>query len=216
MVDAKLAHPGMPVTSATGISCLSRSFCFAVGTGAVLHGRTKLPSSTGLIWRFDGHSWRLAERLPIAESSLAAISCHSRSACWIVGAVGERTRSGSHPVALRLRGGSWQPARISGAGSLDAIDCVSATACFAVGANMSGGSPGHPVPSSSPLVEEWNGLSWRAASVQGAMPGPPDDLSAVSCASKSFCAAVGLEGSSFSLGNQQPIAAITPRPNAQG
>ena len=72
--------------------------------------------------------------------------------------------------------------------SLASVSCAGTSFCMAVGSwnNGTGLTQG--------LIEEWNGTAWSIS----AAPNPPDDtdspLTAVSCASSSFCLAVGYTG----------------------
>jgi hypothetical protein len=190
LVASSLPGAGFPVTGVAGVSCASSSFCFAVGTGTALHGRTRLTSNTGLIWRYDGRSWRLGTRLRVRQSGLLSISCVSRSFCLAVGRAGNPT---GRVLAERFNGRSWSPVRAasprsSGNGdSLGAVDCLSDSNCWAVG-GMNLGEASRGV--SHQLVEHFNGRGFTLASA----PNTGDALTAISCIRGNSCWVLGSSG----------------------
>jgi hypothetical protein len=76
------------------------------------------------------------------------------------------------------------------------VSCTASTACTAVGYTS---SVVDGVPSALPLIERWNGVSW-AIQQSPTVPGPIDLLFGVSCATGSWCVAVGWDN------YQQPLA----------
>jgi hypothetical protein len=71
-------------TSSTlhGVSCISSSFCTAVGYGYD-------PTEQALAERWNGTSWT-AEPNPAGDSTLYGVSCTSSSSCTAVGSSGEQ------------------------------------------------------------------------------------------------------------------------------
>lgn len=183
LVGAVLGREGFSIAGVAGASCVTTSFCFAVGSGAVVHGPTSLPHDTALVWRYGGRSWRLATRIPLAQSSLAAVSCVSPSFCLAVGRVGQPASS---VLALRWNGRSWSqvpadsPPSSGNGDALGSVDCLSRADCWAVGGINLGevaGGVRHD------LVEHWNGSRLSAV----AAPGSGNPLAAMACAGAHAC-----------------------------
>ena len=183
LLGADLGHRGFSIAGAAGTACASASLCFAVGTGTTLHGRRALTTNTGLIWLYNGRVWRLSTRVPIAQSSLAAISCVSRSFCLAVGRAGNPR---SRALALRWNGRSWSqvragsPASSGNGDALGSVDCLSRADCFAVGAiNLGEGGAGirHD------LLEHWGGARFTVLRA----PSSGIDLSTIACANAHDC-----------------------------
>jgi len=157
-----------------GTSCLSKSFCVAVGTGPQLG--------------WDGSRWA---PLPGSDSAttaddtslsnLSSVSCVSQDFCMAVGFSGV----GPAPLARVWNGKTWKDASPPSASSrymLNGVSCVSADDCWAVGLS------GTFSTGAKPIAVHWNESSWEAAAV----PSQGDDqLAAVSCTSSRFCMAVG-------------------------
>jgi hypothetical protein len=167
-----------------GVSCPSTKLCFAVG--AVLTIGASGPESSGLIERFNGHSWSTSLRLPDTVSSLQGVSCVSTSFCLAVG------YEGPYPaptVALRWNGHSWSrvpsasPPSAAEGDSLSGVDCLSQRDCWAVGATNIDDIGGPPVSDS--LIEHFDGSALQTVTA------PDNALGAVSCASAASCYAVG-------------------------
>lgn len=182
LVAKVLPRGHFSIVGVDGTSCVSASWCVAVGTGSVLHGRTQLPGNKALIWRFGGRSWRLTTRLGMKQSSLVSVSCVSRSFCMAVGRAGNPT---SAVLALRWNGRAWSQVRAaspvsSGNGdALGSVDCLSPKDCWAIGGINLGESPRLP----HDLVEHWNGHRF----LQVAAPKTGNSLSAISCAGPHNC-----------------------------
>jgi hypothetical protein len=133
---------------------------------------------------------------PTSNDSLASVSCPTASFCAAVG-----SSSGS-PLIETYQGTTWSvtpsadtsPPSLAG---LHGVSCTSPSFCMAVGDEnvVPGGTPFDPT-SEVPAAETWNGSSWHLIAVPdngpfgGAARG--DVLTAVSCISPSFCAAVGV------------------------
>ena len=168
--------------SLTSVSCTSSSACVAVGTAE---------RSKPLAERWNGAAWSLRQVPAPAgatQSNLRGVSCAPAGTCVAVG--NYRTGSGRHlALADTWHGATWaiaQAAIPAGAVNsyLNAVSCLSASACTAVGIYQPG-TGAHIT-----LAEAWDGTSW---SIQ-ATPNPAAaraGLSAVSCQSAAFCAAVG-------------------------
>jgi hypothetical protein len=187
------AHPG--AANLTGVSCTSPSSCIAVGAAIF---------TVPIAERWDGTSWSLLKvPLPAGAQAglLASVSCPAAASCVAVG--NYLSGSGRRTVlAETWNGTAWaiRPAAVPPGASrsyLNGVSCLSPASCTAVG-NYQSGKHSHVT-----LAERWNGSAW---SIQ-ATPNPPvprSGLSAVTCLSASFCAAVGSQTSRWQ--NQAPLA----------
>ncbi|HVX20115.1 MAG TPA: hypothetical protein VHB02_02070 [Acidimicrobiales bacterium] len=129
---------------------------------------------------------------------LESVSCGSATSCV---AVGEIDSGGvTRPIAAVLTEGSWKVTTVpvpttQPDSALVSVSCPSASFCVAVGDQASTPStltPTTPItigPTNAvPLIEQWNGSAWTI------VPSPTTgetDLTSVSCASSTFCVAVG-------------------------
>jgi hypothetical protein len=172
------------------IQCLSSTLCFAVGqylpSGAYVN-------SQGLIEQWDGRSWTV--KPDVHEGLLYAVSCASAFLCFALGVdyTFETGHEVQHSIAERWDGSTWGVVP-SGLGDVRSevlsASCASETVCFASGYIGDGQAP------DAPMIEAWDGKSWRLVyAPQPSVPVSPakidDQLVSVSCASGSFCLAVG-------------------------
>lgn len=155
--------PNSALRTLLGVSCASSGFCVAVGEGC-----TVLTSS-------DRHAWALQSGGTCAE--LDSVSCVSPSFCVAGGSRGAILTSGD--------GSTWTP-QTSGAGDvyLSGASCASPTFCVAVGGNLTVG--GQSVSYVDVILTTADGNTWTP------QPGGTGEwLFGVSCASPTFCVAVG-------------------------
>jgi len=111
--------------------------------------------------------------------------------CWAVGECLAVGGSAKGVLVDRLSGTRWSivpaPNPVGRGGAtptLIGLSCIGSRWCLAVGRNRCGG----------PLAERWNGHRWSLAKLDlGDLPmcGIVDGIGDVSCASRSFCMAVG-------------------------
>ncbi len=155
-----------------GVSCLSRTFCMAVGGDKV--------SGLPLAYEWNGTSWSGLALPTAATGQLVGVSCVSTTDCEAAGISGN-----GQSLTARWHGHKWS---LQASPSPEAINwffsvsCTSTTFCIATGQGDTG-----------TLIEEWNGSTWTA------VPSPTEAdgfLPSVSCTSPSFCAAVGFAGDS--------------------
>ena len=133
--------------------------------------------------------------VPETETTLGSVVCSAPVRCIAVGSTGSRYTI-RVPYAVHADGGPWAAlspiAPIENGNSfLTSVSCMTEARCVAVG--------GQEVPApffgaksggNRPLVETWNGQTWRLARVP-IPPGTTDgDLSGVACV-PSACMAVG-------------------------
>jgi hypothetical protein len=162
--------PGISATQSglAGVSCVSGSWCLAVG-GA--EGATLTE-----IW--NGSSWTHEPTANVGTP--AGVSCVSTAWCMAVGA--------EH--AARWTGSNWESVplpTVGGAESTSFISdsCTSTTFCIAAGqANFSGGE-------FTPITAKWNGTTWSLLTTPSPTGSVNTDLVSVSCPAENSCTAVG-------------------------
>jgi hypothetical protein len=174
-------NPGSARSSLNSVSCTSATACTAAGSDL-----SNWAVQVTMAQAWNGTSWSLQltpDPQSFTESMLDAVACVSASACTAVGG------SGTIGLAEQWDGSSWSLQRVAGpkgssAPSLGGVSCTSATACTAVGSYNTprGGNT---------LAEVWDGSSWSVRPTPNAAGFQFGFLSGVSCASASFCAAVG-------------------------
>jgi hypothetical protein len=182
----------------SSVSCVSASFCAAVGR----HGTS--PAEKALIETWNGSTWSVAPGPNSGNSSnLSGISCLSASSCTAVGGHSSRTLV-SGTLVESWNGSTWSVVPSPNAGdrhnsSLAGVSCVSASSCTAVGTYY--GRRGF-----QNLAESWNGTAWLVVHTPdvGRVP-TGQGLASVSCTSAIACIAVGSydiqawDGSTWSL-----------------
>jgi hypothetical protein len=184
---------GTTASNLTGIACPAAASCFAVGTAQAGSG----PNKT-LVEQWNGTSWSLdASPNPAgALNILTAVTCPTATSCFAVG----QNQNGSTQKTLieHWNGTAWavmtspNPAG-SDIKSLRGVACASATSCFAVG-SLDGG------PSSSLLVEKWNGSVWSMVTVPSPAGATKARFGGVSCPAATTCFAVGFAETDTSPG----------------
>jgi len=195
------------------VSCLSTSWCFAVGTADNGSG----PRTLTEMW--NGASWSVVSSPnPSPGTTFArfnSVSCVSTNWCVAVGYYTE-VSNGPRTLTEMWNGASWSVVAGPVPGSLNdelrSVSCVSTSFCIAVGTTQIGG------PTDS-LIEMWDGATWSIMSHSNPAFMGDDELRSVSCVSTSFCTAVGF--SWFGAGNQTLVEkwdgsswSIPPSPNA--
>ncbi len=190
----KTVNPvGAGTNSIGAMSCVSSRFCMASAFTSSLAG------DPATFERWNGSTWALGGFKSDETFSPTDVSCSSARSCVAVGS--------SLPLQLpnvaeaeAWSGSSWLmlPAPAGSDPNLNAVDCRSATFCMAVG-------NGSSVENPSPLVDIWNGSSWKAS----VLPKPPGGsfptLLSVSCAAATTCVAIG----TYSVTSEFPSAAFT-------
>jgi hypothetical protein len=164
-----------------GLSCVSSTFCVAVGNYENRAGRSLAYAA---IWT---GRWRV-ESAPTVRGQTAtiynAVSCPSTTSCVAVGYSYLRRLATEHTFAATWNGRAW---RIAGtprraASGLASVSCPVAGTCFASGWTGPFG-----------LAERWNGRTWSVErTVRPAGSENDYELLHVSCVSTVACAAVGL------------------------
>ncbi len=194
----------------TGVSCLSESFCVAVGRG--FH-KGPSPDSSGafqLIYMWNGSAWLSANAsVDVRTSALNGVSCVSEGFCVAVGTATRGRLAGGNrePLVEVWNGAAWSQAeapnpRPFAENWLNGVSCVSASFCAAAG--RAGGEG---------LIESWNGSEWSVVPTAQRAEAA-NSLNGVSCTSSRRCIAVGSAGGALIdawNGTQWSIAA-SPSP----
>jgi hypothetical protein len=144
-------------------------------------------------------AWLSARDAPtttrVTESRARSVACRSRTQCVAVG-FKDDAYSVDTPFAVLLADGAWTlrppqaPSRI-GDSVLSSVTCVSPDTCIAVGRQeMPAPYLGAKSAGDRPLIESWDGTTWRS-SPASIPPGTADaELNGISC-NASSCMAVG-------------------------
>jgi len=166
-----------------GVSCVSSTFCMAIGADSPTNAHT-------LIQEWNGTSWSVVPSAsPAPANKLQSVSCVTTSFCIAVGYDGvDNLPNDQVPLVEQWTGGpSWTASTPTGHGTaaFNGVSCASTTSCVAVGADW--GTPNQA------FAWSFNGSSWAAID-----PGPSTSgnvLNGVSCVNASFCVAAGFSGS---------------------
>jgi hypothetical protein len=161
----------------TAVSCLSGSFCMAIGSTDI-YG---LVGVSGFAELWNGVTWRLtAFAIPPGATgwNVLAVSCVTPTFCEAVGDYSTPALS-EYSLAERWNGSTWsaqatpnQPGQNTDTW-LTSVSCVTVRFCEAT-------------DSAGPLIEGWNGTKWTARTIP-----QTDGFTAVSCVSAKFCKALG-------------------------
>jgi molybdopterin-binding protein len=175
----------------SSVSCASRTTCTAVG-----YFTSRAGAGVALAEHWNGTRWSI-QRTPTitgaASSLLFGVSCASTTACTAVGSVTNRAGA-TVPLAERWNGSRWSSQRIRRSAAMNgrslnylaAVSCASTHACVSVG--YSGNRLG---TSGVTLAARWDGTHWTIQPTPRPSGASVSFLSAVSCASPSYCTAVG-------------------------
>jgi hypothetical protein len=153
--------PG-PDPELTSVSCVSTTFCVAVGQTNASSQETSSDGTLAETW--DGTRWSMVHTPnPSRTSGLSGVSCASKTFCVAVGMRaahggpagsiaetwdGTRWRVSPTPAFPSVRNVGSNPAALSG------VSCAAANACTAVGYYFVA------YLTAVPLVDRWNGRRW--------------------------------------------------------
>jgi hypothetical protein len=186
-----------------GVSCVSASFCVAVG-------------SSNFIESWNGKVWSVAKSPSepnAVDAELNGVSCTSATSCVVVGLNG----GDNPPVIDSWNGATWSSSdpRSSGDAGLFGVSCASASSCTAVGTHF---KPGDVYAYLGTLIESWNGTVWSV--VPSPHLGFDGRLNAVSCVSDTTCTAVGYDnsdpGPALIESSHNSIWSVSAGPNTKG
>src|SRR5579864_6791106 len=116
-----IAQP--PTADLAGLSCLSVSFCMAVGGFVTPGGRGR-----ALAQEWNGHAWRILYSASTSQFAPSGVSCTSTTFCMAVGS----------NAALRWDGRRWRPLSGSELSGMTGVSCTSPGFCMAVGTDLHG------------------------------------------------------------------------------
>jgi len=171
------------VGSLSGVSCVSTSWCVAVGQGV---GSKPVGM---VVERWDGRQWSLvAIRAPRTSpashtTTLSGVFCASRTWCVAVGQAGES------PLIEAWDGSNWTQVVLPAASArlfaaFNSVSCDGIDDCVAVGWYNASGGP-------APLAEYWDGRTWARVATPFAAGHAQGMMYTVTCSSKVSCLAGG-------------------------
>jgi hypothetical protein len=180
-----------------GIACVDPTNCWAVG---------ELKDSNGLksalVEHYYGGAWSIVSS-PVAGTQyiLNAVTCVSAADCWAVG--WSQSAPAPEPVDVPLTehydGSSWSvvPARSPeepGIPELRGVSCAGTSDCWAVGSQKEFCPRDRTNQSCiQTVIEHYDGSLWRVTESPNGL-GINNELASVSCATASYCIAVGSSG----------------------
>jgi hypothetical protein len=167
-----------------GVSCVSSSFCVAVGYA---YNGTALLT---LVEQWNGSAWSIVpspDTSTTHENLLYSVSCVSSSFCVADG----EAYNGSHDQTLveQWNGSAWSivPSPDTSTpqnNDLFSVSCASNAMCVAVGTTYNGTIDMN-------IVEQWNGAVWTTVTVPDANATFGDALRTVNCFGPTSCVAGG-------------------------
>ncbi len=179
---------GASITPLLSVSCSSADACTAVGY--TTNALTDIAATFAEVW--NGHGW-VIQSVPDPDGSpfsqLGSVSCTSAHACIAVGYSFTPFYASVDTLIERWDGHTWTPETAPNENRtfLQSVTCTTSTRCTAVGNLNAGGFV-------TTVAEVWNGVTWKIETT----PNPSGEqaiLSAVSCASRAVCTAVGYTAS---------------------
>ncbi len=181
-----------------GIACVSSEDCWAVGFSGVADDANKEP----LIEHYAAGVWMdVSGPSPVAQGTLAAVSCATSTDCWAVGTSYVASGHQGPAVIEHYDGSAWTlvtGAPVGAPGELSGVTCSTSTECWAVGVSYEGGSSAPTGgPFIAPVIEQYDGSSWTLVA------SPTADsafLADVTCPSPADCWAVGEDNQTLTAG----------------
>ena len=177
-----------------GISCLSTTFCVAVGQTAT----TDVTQTLVLQW--NGTAWSTTsspDTSPSDPNGLQAVACTSAAWCMAVGQSNPDNKDPSDTLTEQWNGTAWSivPSPTTAgphADRLSDVACTSPTFCLAVGYTQL------PDSSYEGLILRWNGTTWAmqprpvvTPATGAGVTGVGDGLLSISCIGPATCVASG-------------------------
>jgi hypothetical protein len=166
-----------------GVSCATRTSCFAVGFAT-----NKSNQQQTLAEHWNGKSWTITPTPDPAgaDIELSSVSCPSVNSCVAIGSIVEGA------FAQVWNGKSWKATsavpnpKNAIHSQLDGVSCPAAGNCIAVGRTV---LKSRIVT----LAEHWNGRKWSPQKAAKPGGGVVSQLTSVSCSAGNACSAVGIE-----------------------
>lgn len=208
---SKMTMPSVANSQLYDISCTDATHCTAVGK----QGERTLAE------RWNGTSWSTqttANPEPIFSVGFYGVDCASASSCMAVGYRSDDEQSGSSfaPFSEEWNGTTWTIRKVprkagSMGGHFTAVSCAVSNFCIAAGAYVD--SSGH----SHPLIQRWDGTSWKVQAVPQPEGTESTSIDGISCTSASACIAAGSsDQGSYSLRWDGTSWAIQAKPSSLG
>jgi hypothetical protein len=172
-----------------GVSCVSSTFCMAVGSYERGSGTLALTD------QWNGTAWSEVPVSPgsgIRVSQLRSVSCVSTSSCTAVGD-GDKHLASAVTIGEHFNGVKWTSQTIpfpAGATyvQLQGVSCASSEVCVAVGTV---GNRSESSGAEFTLADRWNGTKWVLLSSVNTPGELYRGFEAVSCPNAGYCVAVG-------------------------
>ena len=173
--------PGTNYNRLEAVSCVSESWCVAVGDYSIASEEL-----LALLW--DGVAWtQMTVPAPSGASNLSWSDVSCESASWCVAIGNYYLNATAMMLVMSWDGTSWTQASVPtlSGNNLGSVSCMSTTMCFAVGEYSSIGQ------GEATLVLQWDGNAWTQVQSPTPVNGPTVKVDSVSCTSASSCMAVG-------------------------
>ncbi len=177
----------------TGISCIERDNCWAVG-GLPRNGVAPSPFAE----HWNGSVWSFVNS-PAVNGYFLGVSCFGPTSCWATGPRADVNGNTTGSLVEHWDGTSWNIVRTADTGQpyggLNSIACTGPSECWAVGwagpnTQNTNFLPVFPAEAAGKgVIERWNGSSWSIVSSPQSSEGTY--LSSVACPASSDCWAVG-------------------------
>jgi len=189
------------------VSCLSTTFCSAVGAS---FAGTEVPYTE--FW--NGTSWTFAATPAISgatQSLFSGVSCALPTMCMASGY--QHAPSASGNLVEQWNGTVWKVQsvpnpQLPAVGFPSAVDCFGPTSCVLVGQATLGLGTG------APMVVAWDGSRWSPVTTPqpGNQASLADAIHGISCVGGAWCVGVGEENDSSSFPQPMVLTAPIPRP----
>jgi hypothetical protein len=175
---------GTSSSALSGVSCVSATFCEAVGNAVSASNAVQT-----LVETWNGTSWSIttSPNSGTGTNVLEAVSCVSTTFCKAVGYYSNASNL-IQTLVESWNGTAWSivasPNAGTGTNSLYGISCPTVTSCMAVGGSTAASG------ASQTLTESWKGTTWAIVTSPNNGTGT-NLLNGVTCVSGGPCVAVG-------------------------
>jgi len=173
-----------PSGEATGVACLSATWCEAVGDSLNLQG-----GDAPLAEHWNGTAWtqQLVPPPPgAAAPNLSGVSCATATFCAAVGTSDSQNPNLTTAIAEIWNGSTWSPVSVPALNGthveLKAVSCPVAGWCEATGIYVTAGRV-------LGFAVQWSAGAWRLQTTPAPAGTATQGLESVSCVSTSFCMA---------------------------
>ena len=171
-------------------SCVSTTFCMAVGEQSVINSNFSATYIVQMLTRmWDGSAWSVIQSPSMGtavKSQLLSVSCASPTFCKAVG-----TSDSSQSLIMTWNGNSWLLDTVPGPSLawVISVSCPSITSCFVIGSTK--GTTNPTVPARGVFMQ-WDGSNWvERNSIELTTAEQVGSVRSISCVSSTYCMAVG-------------------------